>query len=235
MSRSSMRRITAVAASGALVAAGAVVGLGAGVAVAADTCNQSSHHVKDAVIGSRVYDRSVDKAEAAGGSQVTYTTVVGATSIANPYVNTIVEYPPAGFGAPVSAVLTAYTLALGQKDYDVTMTPDNGGYKVTSPGWFVDSGNPVTLRTTYLVPNSVAAGTAVTSGGIEVAGTLNVGADLPDLTACFTVRAPNAGEAALGSLDSAGLGSEEGQLSSTGSISDILGDTILNVIEGFGS
>lgn len=237
MSRSTMRRITAVAASGALVAAGAVVGLGVGtgVASAADTCNQTSHATKQDIstLGiTHTYDRSVDKTDAAGGTQVTYKTVIGTTGIGNPYVNTITEYAPEGFAAPVKATVTAYHLVGGQKTEDVTAVPNAGGWKFTSTGWFVNSSNPVTLETTYVVPKDSVPGAAVTSGGIGVAGTVGVANELPDLTACFTVRIPNAGETVLSVADETGLGSADGQLSSTGSVSDILGDTILRVIDG---
>ncbi|GAA4482712.1 hypothetical protein GCM10023094_33200 [Rhodococcus olei] len=237
MSRSSMRRLTAVAASGALVAAGAVVGLGlgTGVASAADTCSQSSHAEKNDISTwgiTHTYDRSVNTAEAAGGTQVTYKTVIGTTGIGNPYVNTITEFPPAGFGAPVKSTITAYTVSIptGQHTEDVTGVPNGNGWKFTSTGWFVNSGNPVTLETTYLVPKNATPGSAITSGGVGVAGTVGVGTELPNLTACFKVRIPNAGESVLSVANETGLGSADGQLSSTGSVSDILGDTILKVL-----
>ncbi len=237
MSRSSMRRLTAVAASGALVAAGAVVGLGlgTGVASAAGTCEQSSNTSKQDIstVGVKhTYSRSVSATEAAGGTKVTYTTVVGTTGIGNPYVHTITDFPPAGFGAPVETTVTAYhlTIPAGQKTEAVTPTVDGAGYKVASTGWFVNAGNPVTLKTTYVVPKDLVPGAAVTSGGINTTGTVGVGTELPNLTSCFTVRLPNAGEGALSVADGLGIGSADGQLSSTGSVSDILGDTILKVL-----
>ncbi|MFD4295242.1 hypothetical protein ACFWPA_13410 [Rhodococcus sp. NPDC058505] len=236
MSRSSMRRITAVAASGALVAAGAVVGLGLGTGVAsAADCNQSSSASKNDASTwgiTHTYNRSVNVSEAAGGTKVTYKTVIGTTGIGNPYVNTITEFAPEGFDAPIESTITAYNAVGGQQPEPVTPTPNAGGWKFTSTGWFVNSGNPVTLETTYLVPKNAVPGSAVTSGGVGVAGTVGVGTELPGLTACFKVRIPNAGESVLSVADETGLGSAEGQLSSTGSISDVLGDAILNVIEG---
>ncbi|WP_072843516.1 hypothetical protein [Rhodococcus tukisamuensis] len=243
MSRTPMRRIAAVAASAALVAGGVTAGvtIGAGAASAA-TCSSSSQATKNdpsTVWITHTYNKTVTNAageeitEAAAGSLVTYKTVVGTTSIGNPYVNSITDIPPAGFGAPVSATVTAYTVSIptGQHEADVTMTPGGGGYAATSTGWFVNSGNPVTLKTTYKVPANIAPGTQVTSGGTKVGGTVGVGTDLPNLNACFTVRIPNPGEAVTGSMDGAGLGSSEGQLSSTGSVSDVLGDTITKVLE----
>ncbi|MFF0817963.1 hypothetical protein ACFYVR_22775 [Rhodococcus sp. NPDC003318] len=239
MSRSSLRRAAAAIAAGALVVGGATVSLGLGTGVAsAQTCAQSSHAEKNnasTVWITHNYDRSVNVTEAAAGTQVTYKTVIGTTSIGNPYVNTITDYPPAGFGAPVKSTITAYHVIGGQQAEDVTGTPNGDGWKYTSTGWFVNVGNPVTLETTYVVPSNATPGSTITSGGIGVAGTGGVSNELPDLTACFTVRIPNAGEAVTGSLDTAGLGSSEGQLSSTGSISDVLGDTIVNVIENYAS
>ncbi|MFC4604115.1 hypothetical protein [Rhodococcus kronopolitis] len=236
MSRTSMRRVAATAASVALVATGMTVGLGAGAATAAETCSQTSHvSKKDASTWgvTHNYDKTVDKATASPGTEVTYTTVVGTTGIGNPYVNTINDIPPVGFAAPVKATVTAYT-PLGQQENEVTPTPNGEGYKFTSTGWFVNSGNPVTLKTTYKVPTSFPAGT-VTSRGTGVAGTVGIANEMPQLTACFNLRLPNPGEAALGSMDMAGLGSAEGQLSSTGSVSDVLGDTIINVIQNYAS
>lgn len=237
MSRSSMRRITAIAASGALVAAGAVVGLGlgTGVASAADSCNQSSSTTKNdlSTLGiTHTYNRSVDVTEAAGGNKVTYKTVIGSTGIGNPYVNTITEFAPEGFGAPVSSKATWWHgVPLGDNAEDVTPTPNAGGWKFTNNGWFVNASHPLVLETTYVVPKNLTPGTAVTSGGVGIAGTVGVGTELPNLTACFKVRMPNAGESVLSVADETGLGSADGQLSSTGSVSDILGDTILKVLE----
>lgn len=237
MSRSSLRRVTAAAAASALVLGGATLslGLGTGVAAAAGSCEQATHAEKNDISTwgiTHTYDRSVDTVEAAGGTQVTYKTVIGTTGIGNPYVNTITEFPPTGFGAPVKSTITAYNLIGGQQPEEVTATPNGAGYKFTSTGWFVNSGNPVTLETTYVVPKSSTPGSAITSGGIGVAGTVGVGTELPNLTACFKVRLPNAGETVLSVADETGTGSGDGQLSSTGSISDVLGDTILKVIEG---
>ncbi|MGO4204460.1 hypothetical protein AB4Z09_22440 [Rhodococcus sp. TAF43] len=234
MSRSSMRRLAAATASVALVAAGVTLGLGASVAQAAPACQQTSTTTKQdfwTVGVTHTYSKTVNVTEAAAGNEVTYKTVVGTTGIGNPYVNRITDYPPAGFGAPVRASVTSYHLPLGQVSEGVTPVKSGNGYDVTSTGWFVNSGNPVTLEVTYNVPDNVSVGNPITSGGISTGGTVGVGADFPNLTSCFTVRAKNAGESVSGSLDGAGLGSSGGQMSSTGSISDILGDTITRILQ----
>ncbi|MFI6431905.1 hypothetical protein [Rhodococcus oryzae] len=235
MSSNTVRRIAALAAAAALPAGLLMAGVGAGVANAADpACAQSSHDTKQDfwTVGiTHTYDKSVSAPEVAAGTNVTYKIVVGTTSIGNPYVNSITDYPPAGFGTPVSAKVTAYHFAQGQTTEDVTpQTSGDGGWSMNSTGWFVNSGNPVTAEITYKVPDNIAAGTKVTSGGIGVGGTVGVGTGKPGLTSCFNVRAKNPGEAVLGSADGAGLGSSQGQMSSTGSISDVLGDTITRVI-----
>ncbi|SDD61448.1 hypothetical protein [Rhodococcus tukisamuensis] len=234
MSSNTVRRIAALAAVSALPAALLVAGVGAGVANAAP-CEQSSHTTKNdasTVWVTHTYDKSVTVAEAAAGTNVTYKIVVGTTGIGNPYVNTFRDYAPAGFGAPVSTKITAYHFGQGQVTEEVQAVPNgDGAWRVSGTGWFVNAGNTVTAEFTYRVPDRAAPGVTITSGGIDVSGTVGVGAYRPNLTACFTVRGQNPGEAALGSLDDNGLGSAEGQMSSTGSVSDVLGDTITRVLQ----
>ncbi|WP_037177690.1 hypothetical protein [Rhodococcus sp. UNC363MFTsu5.1] len=235
MSHTPMRRVAAVAASAALVATGLAVGLGAGTASAAE-CSQTSHATKQDIstVGvTHTYDKTVSAAAASGGTLITYKTVVGTTGIGNPYLWSVTDYPPAGFGAPVSATVRAYHVGIptGQQTEAVTPEPNGAGYKVSSTGWFINAGNPVTVEMTYKVPNNVPVGGAVTSGGIGTTGTVGVGTSLPNLTACFTGRIANPGEAVTGSLDIGGLGSNDGQLSSTGSVSEVLGDTITRVLQ----
>ncbi|AQA23795.1 hypothetical protein BTZ20_3742 [Rhodococcus sp. MTM3W5.2] len=237
MQSNTARRIAALAAVTVLPAG--LLGVGAGVANAEDSdCAQSSHDTKNdpsTVWITHTYDKSVAAAEFAAGTNVTYKIVVGTTSIGNPYVNTIRDYPPAGFGKPVSVKVTAFHLIGGQKTEDVTPDEtDDGGWRASSTGWFVNSGNPVTAEFTYRVPDRAATGAAITSGGIDVSGTVGVGARRENLSACFKVRGKNPGEATLGSMDGAGVGSTEGQLSSTGSIDEVLGDTITRVIKNLG-
>ncbi|MEU4414408.1 MULTISPECIES: hypothetical protein [Nocardia] len=226
-------RIAAGVATTALVVAGVGVGLGSGVAAADAACAVSSHaQKKDAsTVGvTHVYDKVASAEQIGVGTSVTYKVIVGTTGIGNPYVNTITDFPPVGFGAPTKTTITAYHAVGGQVTEDVTAVPNAGGWKVTSTGWFVNSGNPVTLTITYPVPSSVKAGQMVTSGGVGVAGTVGVGTELPGLTACFTARGANAGETVIGSLGDNGLGSDDGQLSSTGSLSDIISDVLGDLI-----
>ncbi|MFC4374063.1 hypothetical protein ACFO5K_08085 [Nocardia halotolerans] len=226
-------RLAAGIATAALVVAGAGAGLGSGVAAADSTCSVSSHATKrDAsTVGvTHVYDKVAGAEEIGVGTSVTYKVIVGTTGIGNPYVNTITDFPPTGFGAPTKATVTAYHAVGGQVTEDVTPTPNAGGWKVTSTGWFVNSGNPVTLTITYPLPAGVQAGQQVTSGGVGVAGTVGVSNEMPNLTACFTARGANAGETVIGSLGDNGLGSSDGQLSSTGSVTDILSDVLRNLI-----
>ncbi|MGW6375228.1 hypothetical protein ACWFRB_04065 [Rhodococcus sp. NPDC055112] len=233
MQTKSARRIAALAAVATLPTA--LLGVGVGTANAANPdCQQSSHSQKNdwSTVGiTHTYDKSVSAAEAAAGTKVTYKIVVGTTSIGNPYVNSIADFPPAGFGTPTAKV-TAYHLPGGQKTENVTPQPNgDGSWRVSSTGWFVNSGNPVTAEFTYTVPAGVQTGASVLSGGAAVGGTVGVGTTKPDLAACFTVREKNPGEAATGSADSAGLGSSGGQLSSTGSASDFAADTLTKIIK----
>ncbi|MGM7646535.1 hypothetical protein ACSVDM_16670 [Nocardia sp. JW2] len=226
-------RTAAGIATTALVIACAGVALGSGVAAADTTCSVRSHAEKrDAsTVGvTHVYDKIASGEEIGVGTTVTYKVVVGTTGIGNPYVNTITDFPPSGFGAPVKTTVTAYHAIGGQVTEDVTPEPNAGGWKVTSTGWFVNSGNPVTLTITYPVPSSLQPGQQVTSGGVGVAGTVGVSNEMPNLTACFTARGANAGETVIGSLGENGLGSSDGQLSSTGSATDILSDVLRNLI-----
>lgn len=237
MPSNTARRIAALAAITVLPAG--LLAVGTGVANAADpACPQSSHATKNdpsTVWITHTYDKSVTATEVAAGTDVTYKIVVGTTSIGNPYVNSIWDYPPAGFGKPVSARVTAYHFLQGQKTEAITPEPTgDGGWSVNSTGWFVNSGNPVTAEFTYRVPDRAAVGAKITSNGAAVGGTVGVGTTQPNLKACFTVREKNAGESTLGSVDGAGLGSTEGQLSSTGSLSDFTADTIAKIIKNLG-
>ncbi|MEV6660908.1 hypothetical protein [Nocardia fluminea] len=225
-------RIAAGVATTALVVAGVGVGLGSGVAAAA-TCEVSSHDTKQdwSTVGvTHVYDKIASAEQIGVGTSVTYKVIVGTTGIGNPYVNTITDFPPVGFGAPTKTTITAYHAVGGQVTEDVTAEPNAGGWKVTSTGWFVNSGNPVTLTITYPVPSGIKVGQMVTSGGVGVAGTVGVSNEMPGLTACFTARGANAGETVIGSLGDNGLGSDDGQLSSTGSLSDIISDVLGDLI-----
>ncbi|OYD69422.1 hypothetical protein [Rhodococcus sp. OK302] len=235
MSRTSVRRAVATTASLTLIAAGVTVGMGAGIASAAPTCEQSSSVTKkDASTGEllgigHTYTKSVTEAEVAAGTEVTYETVISTSGIGNPFVDRVTDFAPAGFGAPVQAEVTAFHAIGGLKTETVATTADGTGYKVANSGWSVTASNPLTVKMTYLVPAGVSVGDEITSGGISVAGTAAVGNNLPDLDACFTVRGKNAGESVSGSLDGMGLGSSDSNMSSTGSLSDFIGDVISRI------
>ncbi|WP_067699432.1 hypothetical protein [Nocardia jejuensis] len=221
-------RMTALVASVSLASAGLSV-LSAGIASADSACAVRSYDTKKDIstVGiTHTYEKIANAESIGAGTTVTYKIVVGTTGIGNPYVNTITDFPPTGFGAPVKTSVTAYHAGTGQRTEDVTAVPNAGGWKVTSTGWFVNSGNPVTLNITYPVPGDLKAGQQITSGGVGVAGTVGVSNELPNLTSCFTARGANAGESLLGSLGNNGLGSSDGQLSSTGSFSDVLSDVL---------
>ncbi|MEV0948310.1 hypothetical protein [Rhodococcus sp. NPDC049939] len=230
MSQTPIRRATVVAATAALVATGLTTSIGAGVASAAE-CVQSAQATKKSTVGRTYsYVKTVTETDAAPGTLVTYETVVS-TSGGIPYLQSITDYPPAGFGAPVKATVKRRVIG-GQETAEFTPVPDGSGYKVSSTGWSMNASNPVTLNMTYEVPDDLPVGTAVTSGGIKTTGTLSMDHSLKDaLNVCFTVRNANPGEVVSGSLEDSGLGSSEGQLSSTGSIADILGDTITRFFE----
>lgn len=152
-------RTGAVIATASLAFAGFGVAVGTGTA-AADTCAVRSHATKrDAsTVGvTHVYDKIASSETVGIGTTVTYTVIVGTTGVGNPYVNTITDFPPTGFGAPVEATVTAYHAVGGQRTEAVTPEPNAGGWKVTSTGWFVNSGNPVTLNITYPVPGDLQA------------------------------------------------------------------------------
>lgn len=222
-------RIPALVASTALLSAGLSVGLSAGTAAADEGCSVRSYATKKDIstVGiTHTYEKIASSDSIGIGTTVTYKVIVGTTGIGNPYVNTITDFPPAGFGAPVKTSVTAYHAGSGQRTEDVTASPNAGGWKVTSTGWFVNSGNPVTLNITYPVPDNLRSGQQITTGGVGVAGTVGVSNELPNLTACFTARGANPGESVLGSMGDNGLGSSEGQLSSTGSFSDVLADVL---------
>lgn len=197
------------------------------------TCSQSTHATKNdaSTVGiTHTYDKTVSDASFATGTIVTYKIVVGTTGIGNPYVNFILDHPPVGFGAPVKSRVTAYHLGRGQVTDDVEAKPSEGGWSVNSTGWFVNSGNPVTWEVSYRVPDNLKTGDQVFSGGFATGGTVGVGTTRPGNSVCFTVRDPKPGEALLGSMDTGGVGSSDNQLSSTGSVTDIITGIVKNLI-----
>ncbi len=179
--------IAASFAASALLVTGAGIALGTAGPASAATCSPTASATKNDISTAFItdtYNKSVTPTTAVDGSTVTYSIVVGTTSIGNPYVSAIVDYPPAGFGAPVSASVTAYNLGSGEVTQSVTPTASGTGWAATSSGWFVNATYPVTFTVTYQVPASTPAG-PVTSGGIDVSGTVGV-SNSPALDVCFS-------------------------------------------------
>ncbi|MGB3303938.1 hypothetical protein [Gordonia sp. (in: high G+C Gram-positive bacteria)] len=227
MSRSAVRR--PVARAVAVVATTALLGGGlafvapqtAGTATAAG-CDSANRATKDAGLGiTHNYSKSVAMT-AGAGAKVTYKIDVGTSNGGNPYVNTIVDTPPAGFGKPTAKV-RAYHFLEGLKEEVVAVEAAGKGWKVGSGGWSVTSGNPVTASFTYDLPLASVPGVPVTSGGIEVVGTVGVSNKLPDLTACYLTRIMTPGEA---------IGSVGDDLSSSGSTQDIISDVVEGIVSG---
>lgn len=241
-------RVISAAAAAAMVGVG-LVGLsattGAGTASAAE-CKQSTT-VKKSLIVDYIFDKSVP-AQVGQGTEVTYSIAVSTTSIGNPYVQGVWDTPPAALKDVKPTVkVEAFTLlggilggggAFGKLLQEKAVAPgsihrDGNSWKINHTGWSIYSGQAYVAKFSYQLPSSIRPGTQLTSGGASVQATPKppLGhVNMPNLTACTTVRAPNAGEAVLGSLDSAGLGSAEGQLSSTGSLNDVLPGIIGGVI-----
>lgn len=226
MSLSTNRRIVGAAAVAGLITAGlagVTTTVTAGAASAA-TCSQTSTATKSDIstVGIKyTYTKSVD-ATAAPNASVSYTLQFATASPGNPYINMISDRSPAGFPKPTVKV-TAYHLGLGQQTESVDPEPNGTDtWKVSNAGWFVNTGNPVTAVFTYQVPSSLQVGQQITSGGAGWAGTVGSTIDQTNLTSCFTVRAPNAGEAVTGSLASNGFGSSSGGPASGGIIPGLI-------------
>src|SRR5689334_19548822 len=118
-------------ASTALFVSAAAVTLGATTADAATTCSQSSTATKNDISTwgvTHTYSKTVESASIGVGTTAEYKIVVGTTGIGNPYVNQIVDYPPAGFGAPTKATITAYHLGGGQVTETVTPSVSGSGW-----------------------------------------------------------------------------------------------------------
>ncbi|WP_353109766.1 hypothetical protein [Gordonia sp. (in: high G+C Gram-positive bacteria)] len=229
-----------------LAAAAAVAGAGLTAAVAAPTQGTADaaacvneHSVKKTLIVNYGLTKSVP-GTVGQGQPITYSLSVTTDSIGNPYVQGVWDIPPKELQSVKPTVkIKAFTLiggilggggAFGKLINEETVPPaevikDGTSWKISHTGWAVFSGQSFTAEFTYKPPASYTAGKQITSGGAAFKATPAPPLgylELGQLTACTTVRAPNAGEAVLGSLDSAGLGSAEGQLSSTGSLVDII-------------
>ncbi|GAA3950917.1 hypothetical protein [Gordonia caeni] len=241
-------RVVSAAAAAAMAGVG-LVGIsattGAGTASAAE-CKQESTQKKTLIVD-YLFNKSVP-ASVGQGTEVTYTIAVSTTSIGNPYVQGVWDTPPTALKDVKPTVkVEAFTLvggilggggAFGKLLQEKAVAPgevhkDGSSWRINHTGWAIYSGQAYAAKYTYKLPSSIRPGAQLTSGGANVQATPSppLGrVNMPNLTACTTVRAPNAGEAVLGSLDSAGLGSAEGQLSSTGSLNDVLPGIIGGVI-----
>lgn len=234
------RRLLSAVAAATVLGAGLVsvaATTGSGTASAAECRAKSTATKKDiSTVGiTHTYEKSTTP-DIGPGAELTYTIRIGTTGIGNPYVNTVSDHPPVELRDVKPKVrVTALTLIggiLGQTGTPSLVDPTKNGnsWKVTNAGWFVNATHSVQFEYIYKLPSNLTQGKQITSGGVGVAGTVGVSNELPGLTACTTVRPPNAGEVVLGSLDSAGLGSADGQLSSTGSLEDMLPGIIGGIV-----
>lgn len=251
MSKSTLRtRAISIAAAAAI--AGGALAVAPTITTTGDasaaTC-QSTSTVKKTLLVDYIFQKSVPTSVGLGTS-VTYSLSVSTNSVGNPYVQDVWDTPPTQLkGVKPTVKVKSYTLlggilggggAFGNLIKEVTVDPgdvhaDGDRWQISHTGWSVVAGQAYTAEFTYLLPKSISAGAKLTSGGAAFQATPKppLGyVNLSDLTACTTVRAPNAGEAALGSLDKNGLGSAEGQLSSTGSMADILPGLIGGIAGG---
>lgn len=226
-----------IGAAAALTLLGAGLAAGTGTSAAAVCKPSTTVTKKDAsTLGvTHNFEKATDP-KVGAGAQVIYRIRIGTTGIGNPYVNTVTDYPPSELaGVKPKVRVTALTLLggiLGQTGTPSIVDPikNQSGWKVTNTGWFVNASHVLQLEYTYKLPTSLLPGKQLTSGGIGVAGTVGIGGDFDKVTACTTIRPPNAGEAITGSLEGAGLGSSDGQLSSTGSIADLLPGIIGGIV-----
>lgn len=226
-------------------AAVAVIGTGltvptiteAGHAAAAEC--RSSSTVKKSLIVDYNFQKSVTP-DVGQSTSVTYSLGLNTTSIGNPYIQGVWDIPPAALRDVKPTVkVRAFTLlggvlgggAFGDllQESEVKpegVTKDGISWKITHTGWAIFSGQAHVASFTYKLPNSIKPGTQLQSGGAAFKATPKPPLgylEFPNLTACTTVRGKNAGEFIGGSVDSNGLGSSDGQLSSTGNLGDVLG------------
>ncbi|MGB6246220.1 hypothetical protein [Gordonia sp. (in: high G+C Gram-positive bacteria)] len=237
--RSLRNRLAGIAAAAAVVGVGlvAVPTPVAGTAAAAE-CRSSSSETKSLIVPYG-FQKSVPGMVAEGGT-VSYSLSVSTESIGNPYVQGVWDIPPTVLKDVKPVVkIKSYTLvggilggggALGPLINQNTVNPadvkqDGISWKVKHTGWAVFAGKSFTAEFTYKLPKTVSVGTQLQSGGAAFEATPKPPLgylEFPNLTACTTVRGQNAGESIGGSLDDNGLGSAEGQLSSTGSLADMI-------------
>ncbi|EGD56548.1 hypothetical protein [Gordonia neofelifaecis] len=248
--RLNLLRRSIVAAAAVAVAGAGLVAIPSALAgdAAAATCTSSST-VKKTLIVDYGFQKAVAPQTAQSGT-ATYSLSVSTSSIGNPYVQGIWDIPPTELKDVKPTVkVKAFTLIGGilggggafdklineQVIDPANVKQDGRSWKINHTGWAVYSGQALTAEFSYKLPASIMAGKQLQSGGAAFQATPKPPLgylEFPNLTACTTVRAPNAGEAITGSLDSAGLGSSEGQLSSTGSLADLVPAIIGGAIGG---
>ncbi|WP_412475610.1 hypothetical protein ACK8HH_05710 [Gordonia sp. LUNF6] len=222
MKRIPLSRTTSLVTAAALICGGlTAASVGAAGGADAATCSSASRTTKKATLATHNYSESVTQT-AGALAKVTYTIDVGTSGAGNPYVNSITDTPPAGFGKPTAKV-RAYHFLTGLKEEAVPVTASGTGWKVSNTGWSVTSSHPVTASFTYDMPLSEIPGFPVTSGGIAVTGTVGVDGTFPGLTACFLTRPMSPGEA---------IGSVSGDLSSSGSTQDIISEVVAGLVGG---
>lgn len=254
MKKSLFGRRAVTAAAAASVLASGLVAVAAtpsvvGTANAAE-CRSSSTTSKNLIVNYG-FEKSVTPEVGQGGT-VKYSLSVSTNSVGNPYVQGVWDIPPAALvNVKPTVKIQAFTLLGGilggggflgnmLEEHDLNpadVKKDGKSWKINHTGWAVFSGKSFTAQFSYKLPANIKAGTQLQSGGAAFQATPKPPLgylEFKDLTACTKVRVPNPGEAILGSMDMAGLGSAEGQLSSTGSLNDVLPGIIGGVIGGAG-
>lgn len=241
MSRTYSRRLISVAASVAVLGAGltgVAATTGVGTAAAAD-CKQEVGRVLTGPAGLIKYgvQKKVLQHEVGVGEVVTYQDSVS-TENGNPYVYDVWDSPPAelldvkptvkvkrftllgeilGGGGQLGSLLETINVP----DADVKKTGTSWHIRYAG-GWAVFPGRSMTAEYTYKLPSNIKAGTELRSGGVDFYTSVPGEIKNPGWSVCTKVRGKNLGEQIGGSMDSNGLGSSDGQLSSAGGLGDIV-------------
>lgn len=252
MKLSLLKRGAVIAAAAAIAGTGLAVAPVAAPGIVGDAsaapCVSESTTSRSLIVDYQ-FQKAVPATIGQGGT-VSYSLSATTSSLGNPYIQGVWDIPPTILKDVKPVVkIKAFTLlggilggpgAFGKLLSEQTINPalvikDGISWKTTHTGWAVYSGQAFTAEFTYKLPSNLTAGTQLRSGGAAFQATPKPPLgymEFPNLTACTTVRAPNAGEAILGSLDAGGLGSAEGQLSSTGSLTDVIPGIIGGAVGG---
>lgn len=239
MSRKFSHRIVTAAAAAAVLGSGlTAVATTTGAGEASAACRNSTSMTKTLIVD-YIMQKSVAAQTAAGGN-VVYSLAMSTTSVGNPYVQGVWDIPPTVLKDLKPAVsIKAFTLlggilggggAFGNLIEEKPVNPadviqDGISWRVRHTGYAVFAGQAFVAEYSYKLPDSIKAGTELKSGGATFLATPNppLGyVEMSGLTACTTIRSKNAGEAIGGSMEDNGFGSNEGGLSSTGSILDMI-------------